>query len=488
MATAGETACDLIFREATVIDGSGAHRFVADVGVKGDRIAAVGDLAGVTARDTVEARGRVLAPGFIDTHSHDDGAVLATPGMDIKVSQGVTSVVNGNCGVSLAPLAIDGLPPPPVSSLGEAKDFAFPTMAAYLKRLADCPPAVNTASLVGHSTLRVGAMSDLKREANAAELSVMRQRLREAMAAGAIGFSTGVFYPPSAAATFGETAELARVAGEAGGIYTSHVRDESDAIVPSLQEAIAVGTAAGAPVVISHHKVAGVKNFGRSRETLALLDEANAIHEVGFDAYPYTAASSWLTPDYLHLCRRVTVTWSKPYPEMKGRDIAAIAREWGCDDKEAASRLQPGGAVYFLMDEADVRRIVSHPRAMIGSDGLPNDMHPHPRLWGTFPRVLGHYARDEGLFDIEEAVRRMTSLPAATFGFADRGVVKLGAFADLVLFDPDTVIDTATFERPVQAAQGIQLVLVNGVPVWRDGASTGARPGRVLRRQQMRTT
>ncbi|MDH2380754.1 D-aminoacylase [Bradyrhizobium sp. CER78] len=486
MATTGETACDLIFREATVIDGSGAPRFVADVAVKRDRIAAIGDFAGVTAHEVVEARGLVLAPGFIDTHSHDDGAVLAMPGMEIKVSQGVTSVVNGNCGVSLAPLAIDGPPPPPVSTLGGPEDFAFPTMAAYLERLAACPPAVNTASLVGHSTLRVGAMSDLKREANAEELEVMRERLREAMAAGAIGLSSGVFYPPSQAATIAETVELARIAGEAGGIYTSHVRDESDAIVPSLQEAITVGAAAGAPVVISHHKVAGVKNFGRSRETLALLDKANATHEVGFDAYPYTAASSWLTPDYLCLCSRVTVTWSKTYPEMKGRDIAAIAREWGCDDEEAARRLQPGGAVYFLMDEADVRRIVSHPRAMIGSDGLPNDMHPHPRLWGTFPRVLGHYVRDEKLFGLEEAIRRMTSLPASTFGFAERGLVKHGAFADLVLFDPDIVIDTATFEQPVQAARGIELVLVNGVPVWRDGASTGARPGRVLRRQSMR--
>ncbi|UFX46467.1 MULTISPECIES: N-acyl-D-amino-acid deacylase family protein [Bradyrhizobium] len=485
MATS-ETTCDLVFREATVIDGSGAPRFVADVAVKSDRIVAIGDLAGVAAREVVEARGRVLAPGFIDTHSHDDNAVLATPGMEIKVSQGVTSVVNGNCGVSLAPLVVDSLPPPPVSTLGEAKDFAFPTMAAYLDRLMAWPPAVNTASLVGHSTLRVGAMRDLNREANADELAVMRERLREAMAAGAIGFSSGVFYPPSQAATIAETTELARVAAEAGGIYTSHVRDETDGVVTSLQEAITVGSVAGAPVVISHHKVAGMKNFGRSRETLALLDKANETHEVGFDAYPYTAASSWLTPDYLSLCSRVTVTWSKPFPEMKGRDIAAIAREWGCDDKEAASRLQPGGAVYFLMDEADVRRVVSHHRAMIGSDGLPNDMHPHPRLWGTFPRVLGHYVRDEKLFDLEEAVRRMTGLPAATFGFADRGAVKCGAFADLVLFDPDTVIDAATFEQPVQTAHGIELVLVNGVPVWRDGASTGARPGRVLRRQSMR--
>lgn len=476
-------SCDLVFREATVIDGSGAPRFVADVAIAGDRIIAIGALGGLTAREEIAAQGRVLAPGFIDTHSHDDNAVLATPGMEIKVSQGVTSVVNGNCGVSLAPLATDRLPPPPVSTIGEAKDFAFPTMAAYLQRLEATPPAVNTGSLVGHSTLRVGAMSDLNRVATPDELAVMQERLREAMAAGAIGFSSGVFYPPSKAATVDETAELARVASEAGGIYTAHIRDEADDIVPSLEEAFAVGARAGMPVVISHHKVAGVKNFGRSRETLALLDAANETLEVGFDAYPYTAASSWLTPDYLHLCSRVTVTWSKPHPDMKGRDIASIAQEWGCDEKEAARRLQPGGAVYFLMDEADVRRVISHPRAMIGSDGLPNDMHPHPRLWGTFPRMLGHYARDEKLFTLEDAIRRMTSLPAQTFGFAGRGLVQPGAFADLVLFDPKTIIDTASFEHPVRAATGVDLVLVNGAAVWRDGAATGARPGRVLRRQ-----
>jgi N-acyl-D-amino-acid deacylase len=241
------------------------------------------------------------------------------------------------------------------------------------------------------------------------------------------------------------------------------------------------------PVVISHHKVAGARNFGRTRETLALLDHTHESQEVGFDVYPYIAASSWLTPDYLEFCSgRARITWSTPHPEMSGRYVADIAKEWGCDPKEAMRRMQPGGASYFIMDEDDVRRVVSHPRAMIGSDGIPDDAHPHPRLWGTFPRVLGHYSRDLGLFALEDAVRRMTSLSAETFGFAGRGVVKPGAYADLVLFDPAAVIDTATFEEPTRPAAGIELVLVNGTPVWRNGAATGAKPGRVLKREGAR--
>lgn len=476
--------CDLVFRGATVIDGTGRPRFVADVGITEDRIAALGELDSVLADREISARGRVLAPGFIDTHGHDDHALLLTPDMAMKVSQGVTTVVNGNCGISLAPLTAKAVPPP-LSQLCEAHEFEFPTMASYFRRLKECPPALNSACLVGHSTLRVGAMSDLKCVANETEMSVMEDRLREAMVAGAVGLSSGVFYPPSAAATVEETAKLALVAAEAGGIYTAHVRDEGDYIIESLREAFSVGTAARIPVVISHHKVAGVQNFGRTRETLALLDELNETHEIGFDVYPYTAASSWLSPDYLDLCSRVLVTSSKSHPEMSGLDISDIALRWGCDAKEAARRLQPGGAVYFLMDEADVSRVLSHPRAMIGSDGISNNIHPHPRLWGTFPRVLGHYARDVGLFGLEEIIRRMTSLPAETFGFADRGLVKPGAFADLVLFDPNMVMDTATFENPRQAPNGIDLVLVNGTVVWRDGTTTGARPGRVLNREKV---
>ncbi|MGW1109234.1 N-acyl-D-amino-acid deacylase family protein [Streptomyces sp. NPDC002540] len=355
-------------------------------------------------------------------------------------------------------------------------------MESYLRELTERAPAVDVGCLVGHSTLRLGAMDDLTRPAAPREAAEMRERMREAMTAGAIGLSSGVWYPPAAAATLDEIVDLAGVAAEFGGVAVSHVRDEGDDVIAALDEAFEVGARAGVPLVISPHKVVGQSNFGRTAETIALIDQMCSTQAISFDVYPYTAASSWLTPDYLHLCKNVTVTWSKPYPRTRGRDVADLAGEWGCAEEEAARRLQPGGAVYLNMDERDVRRVLSHPRAMIGSDGIPGDTHPHPRLWGTFPRVLGRYCRELGLFSLEEAVRRMTALPAVTYGFAGRGTIRPGAYADLVLFDPDEIVDTATYQEPTRAAIGIDLVLVNGTPVWRSGGTCKARPGRVLER------
>jgi N-acyl-D-amino-acid deacylase len=237
--------------------------------------------------------------------------------------------------------------------------------------------------------------------------------------------------------------------------------------------------------VVSHHKCSGRENFGRMRETLPKIDAARATQPIAFDVYPYTASSTLLHPARLARAERVLVTWSDAVPGVAGRDLAEIATEWGVSKEEAADRLQPAGAIYFMMDESDVRAALSHPAAMVGSDGLPFDEHPHPRLWGTFPRVLGHYCRDLRLFPLEDAVHRMTGLSAKTFGLTGRGVVRAGAYADLCLFDPATVIDTADFARPVSPARGIDTVIVNGRPVWRDGAPTGERPGRVLRRQSL---
>ncbi|MEE8545100.1 MAG: D-aminoacylase [Alphaproteobacteria bacterium] len=481
--TAPPARCDLAISGATVIDGTGAPGVAADVAVTAERIVGVGDLAGTVAMREIEASGLVLAPGFIDVHTHDDRALLATPEMAMKVSQGVTTVVVGNCGVSLSPLIPVGAPPPPLDLLGEADDYRFPTVAEYARALERSPPATNAGVLVGHSTLRVGAMADLGRAASEAEIAAMRERLAEGMAAGAIGFSSGLFYRPSAAASTDETAALAEVAGAAGGLYTAHIRDEADRVAEALEEAFEIGRRARAQVVISHHKVSGTRNFGRTVETLALFERARASQPIGLDVYPYVAASTVLDPALLRDATRTLVTWSKARPDLAGRELSEIAELLGCDEGEAAARLQPAGAVYFLMDEADVRRVLSNSHAMIGSDGLPHDIHPHPRLWGTFPRVLGHYARELGLFPLEEAVRRMTGLSAQVFGFADRGTVRPGAFADLVLFDAGAVRDEATFDEPLRAAAGIELVMVNGETVWQGGESSGARPGRVLRRQ-----
>jgi N-acyl-D-amino-acid deacylase len=263
------------------------------------------------------------------------------------------------------------------------------------------------------------------------------------------------------------------------------MRDEADHITESLQETFAIGRTADVPVVISHHKCTGIGNHGRSRETLPLIDAARERQRIGLDAYPYIASSTVLDARRMAHASRVIVTWSRTHPECSGRDLTAIAADWDMSPEQAAEKLKPAGAIYFSMDEEDLRRILAYPHTMIGSDGLPHDTHPHPRLWGTFPRVLGHYARDVGLFPLEEAVRKMSGLPAAQFGLHDRGVLQTGAYADLVLFDAATVIDRADWEQPTQTAAGIELVMVNGRIVWRDGEASGERPGKAVRLKEL---
>ncbi|MGJ7904155.1 N-acyl-D-amino-acid deacylase family protein [Lysobacter sp. 1R34A] len=483
---AATVAHDLVIADAWVLDGSGGPGYRADVAVDGERIAAIGAPGRLHGRQREDGNGLALAPGFIDVHTHDDRAVLDDPGVFNKLSQGVTTVITGNCGISLAPWRADRAPPAPLSLIGRQADFRFERFGEYLDAVDAARPAVNVAALVGHSTLRIAEVADLERAADAAELERMRARLREAMQSGAFGFSSGLFYLPSRAAPNSEVIELVRESGAHGGLYTSHVRDEYDGVLVAIDEAIDAGEAARTPVVLSHHKCAGPANWGRTVETLARIDERRRRHWVGLDAYPYTAGSTVLDPDYVDGAIRILVSWSTPHPEQAGRDLADIAAEWRVEQKEAARRLHPAGAVYFQMREDDVRRVLSHERTMIGSDGLPHDAHPHPRLWGAFPRVLGHYCRDEGLFHLPEAIRRMTALSADTFGLKRRGRIAPGLAADLVLFDPATIADRATFADPRQAAAGIRAVWVGGACALRDGHATGERRGRVLRREEER--
>jgi N-acyl-D-amino-acid deacylase len=476
---------DYILRGGEVIDGSGGGRFRADVAVESDRIAAVGAVGKAAGSREIDVSGRIVAPGFIDVHTHDDRALFATPEMAAKASQGVTTVVTGNCGISLAPLVLDDEPPPPLDLIGAAADYRHARFADYLTALDRTPAALNAACLVGHSTLRVGTMQELDRPAATGELSRMAERLQEALDSGAIGLSSGLAYAPAAAAPSSEIEALAALLRPAGAIYTTHMGDEGGAVLDSLDETFAAGRRAGVPVVISHHKTIGLENFGRTAATLPRIAAALARQEVGLDAYPYVASSTVLSAAQAERATRVLVTWSKSAPEMAGRELSAIAQDWGIDARAAVDRLQPAGAIYWMMDEADVQRVLRFEHTMIGSDGLPHDTHPHPRLWGTFPRVLGHYCRGLGLFALEEAVRRMTGLPARRFGLSSRGAIVAGAYADIVVFDPSTVLDRATFEAPTRPAAGIEHVFVNGRLVWSEGKPTGERPGRALRRQQL---
>lgn len=475
---------DFIVAGAALIDGSGGPAHQADLAVLGDRIVAVGRFVHPEGVPVVDGRGKVLAPGFIDSHTHDDGYLLAHPDMLPKVSQGITTVVTGNCGISLAPLERDAVPQP-LDLLGPPDLFRFGTFRAWMDALRATPAAVNVIPLVGHTTLRVAVMNDTSRAANDGERAAMRELMQEALDAGAFGVSTGTFYPPASAAPTDEIIDVCRPlkdARESGrvGLYATHLRDEADHIVPAMEEALLIGRELDCRVVFSHHKLAGERNHGRTRETLDLISRAAASQPVCLDCHPYPATSTMLRLDRARLASRTMITWSKGYPEATGRDFSEVMQALGLDDEAAVARLAPAGAIYFLMDPADVNRIFAHPLTMVGSDGLPFDPHPHPRQWGTFTNVLRTMVREQQLLSLEAAIHKMTGLAAGQYGIAKRGLLHEGYHADLVLFDPATVTDVATFSAPIQASQGIHAVWVNGKQVW-DGERTGAeRPGQVL--------
>lgn len=476
---------DLCINNATIIDGTGADRFVGSIYVDDGKIAAVEPAgakpAGAEAvGETIDANGKVLAPGFIDAHTHDDLLLLKSPSMLPKLSQGVTTVITGNCGISLAPIESRRLVPP-FDLIGDADDFAYATIDAYAQRLDDQPATVNSAMLTGHASLRIDTMDDLDRGATAGEIDMMRRRLDAALQQGSIGMSTGLAYPTARHAPASEVTALAMVLHDHDAIYTSHMRNEDEHLLDAVAETLALGREADVAVVISHHKASGRNNWGKTRESLAMIEQARRSQRVDLDVYPYTASSTVLMPHFVARAERTTVTWSKSIPAAGGRHLEDLCDEWGVDVAEAIERLSPAGAIYHVMADEDVERVLQFETSMIGSDGLPNDERPHPRLWGTFPRVLGYYCRERQLFSLEHAIEKMTSRPAEVFGLEGRGRIAPGSCADLVLFDPDTVADQATYEEPTEASSGIELVLVNGEVAYADGRVTGRRPGRFLR-------
>ena len=480
--------CDSLIRNVRVLNGSAdtskkddvPAEGLSDVAIDNGLICAMGALSSYTARLVTEGAGRVLAPGFIDVHTHDDTAVIRQPRMLPKLSQGVTTVIVGNCGISAAPVRLAGDPPDPMNLLGEADSFCYPHFADYCAAVNHARPAVNVAALVGHTSLRNNHMDRLDRAATTAELTAMRAQLVDALQHGALGLSSGLAYLSAYSAPPEEILSLAEPLAAAGAVYTTHMRTEAQHIVAAMREAFNTGQHANVPVIVSHLKCAGIANWGRSAEILDVLDDARQRQTVHCDCYPYAASSSTLDLRQVEDSVRIDITWSKPHPEAAGKTLAGIASEWAVSPTEAAARLLPAGAIYYCMSEEDVRRILQHPATMIGSDGLPNDPRPHPRLWGTFPRVLGHYCREEKLFSLAQAVHKMTGLPAQRFGLAGRGEIREGAHADLVLFDPATVRDTATFTQPARAAEGIAGVWVNGVLAYQDGKATGERSGRFI--------
>jgi N-acyl-D-amino-acid deacylase len=483
---------DLAFRDVRVLDGTGAGPVEADVGVDGERIVAVGTVG--AARREVDGGGRILSPGFVDVHSHDDGALIRHPDMAFKLAQGCTTVVIGNCGYSAVP--------PTAGGDGNATaDTIFgvgPTWSdldGYADAVAAARPAVNAVALVGHNSVRTAVMGEERRDPEPAELEAMRAHVRAAMEQGACGFSTGLVYQPGRWAGEEEIVELAREAAPFGGLYATHMRNEGDRLLESVEEAIRIGRDAGTPVQISHHKAAGRRNWGKVAESLALVHAANeAGADVTLDVYPYVAGSGpmWQYFDAQRpdpeLAASIRIASCLDFPELEGRMLVDVAADEGVPVTEVVTRVLTAPqakrtvCIQFLMDEADVETNLRDPLVMVGSDGIVDLRgRPHPRLFGTFPRVLGLYVRARGVLGLEEAVRRMTSLSADRFGLVDRGRVVEGAVADLVLFDPGTVLDTATWDEPQQEPVGIGTVVVNGTVAYDEGRHLGAGTGRLLR-------
>ncbi|MCS2160904.1 D-aminoacylase [Scandinavium sp. H11S7] len=472
-----------LFKKVTVIDGSGGPQYRADVAVKDERIVAIATTLDVEAEQVVEGQGRVLSPGFIDVHTHDDINVIRIPEYLPKISQGITTVIVGNCGISAATAVMKGDVPDPMNLLGEKPHFIYPTVEAYAHAVEEARPVVNVGTLIGHTALRNNHMDDLFRTATDSEIAGMRTQLREALKQGALGLSTGLAYASANQSSTEEVMALAEELAAEKGIYTTHLRSEFEPIVEALDEAFRIGRHGKVPVIVSHHKCAGAKNWGRTKETLAFFDKMRQHQDISCDCYPYSASSSTLDMKQITDEFDIVITWSEPHPEVAGQTLQQIADGWKLSLHEAGLQLMPAGAIYYNMDEQDVRRVMCYPVTMIGSDGLPNDPMPHPRLWGAFPRVLGHYCRDEQLFPLTQAVHKMTGMSAARFQLPQRGLVKVGYYADLVLFDPQTVRDVASFSDPKQPAAGIDAVMVNGVMSYGSDKRIIGRAGRFLRRQ-----
>lgn len=490
-------AADLLIRNVDVLDGTGSEAFAANVAVENGRIVAVGDAIAASAE--IDGTGKTLAPGFIDTHSHDDGAFLRHPGMEFKLAQGVTTVVAGNCGFSAVP-AEPGANAAAASGgiLAGLADADFSDLAGYFDAVLAADPAINNMMLVGHNTVRTQVMGLDDRPPTSAELAAMRGHVEHALAQGACGFSTGLIYRPGRYSVTEEVIELACAAQPYDALYATHMRNEGAGLLDAVEETLQIGREAGVHAHISHHKSAGRDNWGKVGSSLARVDAAIAEGQrVSLDVYPYTAGSGRMI-EYFNLDRPsrelaevIRIASCPAFPQFEGRMLTDIASEQDMDVTDAVRMVltAPKGdrtiCIQFIIDEADVETNLAYRDMMVGSDGIPAlNGKPHPRLFGTFPRILAKYVRERGLLSLPEAVRRMTSLSAATFGLTDRGQIREGGFADLVLFDPATIQDTATYDDPKREPVGIDLVVVNGRIAFDHGRHTGAGAGKMLRYRQ----
>jgi N-acyl-D-amino-acid deacylase len=523
---------DLIIRDANLVDGTGAPARRADLAVSGDRIAEIGRIAPSLGYRVIEAAGLTLSPGFVDIHSHSDYHLLLLPTADSAIRQGVTLEIGGNCGYAAAPIWGPWLEERTATYRDlYGLDHTWQGVADYFTRLEATGISENFGLLIGHNTLRGSAMGGANRPPSSQELEAMREGARRGMAEGALGLSTGLVYAPACFSMPEELTTIAAVVREAGGILTCHMRSEGDGLIEAIEEIIGVAEKAKIPLQISHLKTSGERNWPKLHEALRRIEEARARGlDVSCDRYPYIASNTGLQavlpdwaleggqrerterlrnaaararitqeltthypPDYWSrlMISEVTREENRRYEGLRVAEAAKLAEQVPVDfilDLLLAEQMQVD-AIFFTMCEENLESILAQPYAMIGSDsgcrgheGPLSHGRPHPRTFGTFPRVLGHFVRERRLLDLPIAIRKMTWDPCRKLGILDRGHLQPGCAADLVLFDSATVSDTATYEAPIRYPVGIHHVFVNGVPVVEGGEHTGARPGRIVRR------
>lgn len=530
--------CDIIIKNGKVVTGTGDPWIEADICVKNGIIERIGYLGSFQADIIIDARGKFVAPGFIDMHNHSDMTILAYPNAESYIMQGVTTVVVGNCGLSMAPLN-----PDKVDMLKKylapflAKDFDYGwnwrSLRDFYEKVEKQGTTINLVPLVGHGTVRLAVKGFDPSEPSKEEIEEMKSLVAQAMEDGAFGMSTGLIYPPGSYATTEEIIELVRVVAKYGGIYTTHMRNESKQLMEAVEEAIRIGKEAGVPVEISHHKASGKPNWGKVYATLREMEKARREGiEVNCDVYPYTAGSTTITSllptwaleggvekmlerlkdkairerirteieedkikgeNFLKAAGWNGILISQCQIEKyEGKTLEEILKEKGWFDDPYEGLFNwlleiKGNAamVIFLMDEEDVKAVISHPLSMICSDSwaiAPTvGGKPHPRAYGTFPRILGKYVREERALSLEEAIRKMSSLPATKLRLQDRGLIKKGFWADLVIFDLNKIRDKATYQNPHQYPEGIDYVIVNGQIVVENGNLSGKKPGKIIK-------
>jgi len=485
-----------LLKNATIYDGTGSNPFNGNVLIDDGKIVEVGNIDNVDA-EIIDINGKALAPGFIDMHSHDDVAMFVYPDMDFKLMQGVTTNVNGNCGSGVIPHSaadivnwypnLEGIPE--WSSYGE-----------YSELVNKSKTSVHSAFLVGHGPIRKATTGNEERMPTKSEFDTMKAWIKEGMEEGAVGMSTGLIYEPGRYSNTEELIELTKTISPYNGVYFSHMRNEAGNLIQSVEETIKIGEEAGCSIEISHHKVSGQENWGKSVESLNTIDEARSRGlNVHSDQYPYNAGSTSLfalvqnnaftTGDGgmgSQTGDKVTIAGSSVDPSLVGKTLGDLCDEFDLPEQEAAQKILKTDPGIFIVTEGmvedDIARILAHPTTMIGSDGVPLPGNPHPRLYGCFPRVLGKYSREDGVISMEEAIHKMTGLSAEKANLNDRGLIKPGLNADIVIFDEDTIIDKATYDNPRVYPEGIIHVFVDGELSVKNGKQTEVRAGKVARR------